>query len=283
MRFKLLMLFSVFFSFHSFVEAQTKLNYEVSINLGLASFQTDYGERHDFKSGVTGNVGLAAGASFYINFFNYDPKINPNPNWRQKHLKLKIETSYLKANLDHFGSYQAEDSQNGLKLRSMHGKTSVINLGTMIEYHPYNIPDFITTKKRWVAPYFGLGVMGGYSMPSVTTDLGDWQDEVNLIQAYHAYGSDDSTVQPIDIDSKLVLSLVFGAGLRFEIDFEAALMIDMRWQYFNNDYIDGLSPNPGIVPNKYNDWLYYLNVGYVFEFGENTRISTWLKRNKRAR
>lgn len=265
------------------MEAQTKLNFEGAFNMGLASFQTDYGERHDFKSGVTGNIGLAVGGSVYLNFFHYDPKINPNPNWRRKHLKLKIEASYLRANLDHFGTYQAEDSYDGEKLRNMHGKASVINFGTMLEYHPYNIPDFITIKKRWVAPYFGLGIMGGYSMPSVESELGSWQDEANLIQAYHAYGNAESTVHPIDIDSKLVLSLVFGAGLRFEIGFESALMIDMRWQYFNNNYIDGLSPNPGIVPNKYNDWLYYLNVGYAFEFGKNTRISTWFNRNKRAR
>lgn len=283
MRFRLLIIFPIIILSHIVMKAQAKVNYEASFNFGIASFQTDYGERHDFKSGVTGNIGFAAGASLYLNFFSYDPKINPDPNWRQKHLKLKLEGSYLRANLDHFGSYQAEDSPNGLKLRSMHGKTSVINLGSMLEYHPYNIPDFITTKKRWVAPYFGLGLMGGYSSPSVSTSLGDWQNESNLIEAYHAYNEGDTTKYPIDIDPKFVVSLVFGAGLRFELDYEASLMIDMRWQYFSSNYIDGLSPNPALVPNKYNDWLYYLNVGYVFEFGENTRISTWFKRHKQDR
>ena len=47
-------------------------------------------------------------------------------------------------------------------------------------------------------------------------------------------------------------------------------MLDSRWQYYFSDWVDGL--NPGIdqnevrpVPeNKSNDWIYWINIGYIY-------------------
>ncbi len=281
MRFKLLILIPVFFIFYSSAVAQTNANLEAGLNIGLASFQTDFGERGDFKSGVTGNVGLALGGVVYVNFFNRDPILNGPIQWGQKHLKLKVEVSYLRANLEHFGRYVEEVTEDGEptvsaeKLKNMTGKSSVFNFGTILEYHPIAIPTFVTQRKRIFEPYFGLGVMAGLSKPTIEVAGGDWEEDRDiLIEAYQLEGA-------VDDSAKTVLSLVFSGGLRHILNETSALQLDMRWQYFANNHIDGLDPDTAYVPNNHNDWLYYLNFGYIYTFGPESKVSTWFLRRRR--
>jgi len=273
---KLFILIAFIFLFSTYMKAQTNASLEAGFSVGLVSFQTDYGERGDFKSGVTGNVGLALGGVVYVNFFNLDPVLNGPLQWGQKHLKLKIEGSYLQANLEHYGRYAQEDTEDGAKLRNMTGKSRVLNFGTILEYHPFPIPDYVSIKDKKTTPYFGLGVMAGYSMPSVDTTVGDWETNPSIL--IDAYQLPDGIV---DDNSRIALSLMFSGGLRFKLDDNSALQVDMRWQYFSSDLIDGLDPNPELVPNNHNDWLYYLNFGYIYKFGSETKISTWFQRRNR--
>jgi hypothetical protein len=42
-------------------------------------------------------------------------------------------------------------------------------------------------------------------------------------------------------------------------------MVDLRLQYYFSDWVDGLKPNPELYKeNKANDWLVWLNVGYIY-------------------
>ena len=42
-------------------------------------------------------------------------------------------------------------------------------------------------------------------------------------------------------------------------------MLDLRWQYFFSDWVDGLRPDPRFYSeNKANDWLVWLNFGYIY-------------------
>lgn len=267
MRFKI---FTFFFLVSLYMGAQNKANLETSFNLGFPSFQTDYGENGDFKSEVSGNIGIAVSASMYINFFNKDPMYIASPSWVQKHTKLKIEASYQTAKLEHFGAQIEGNLPNAKKLRNMHGRSTLINLGTILEYHPFPIPDFIPGTRRNISPYFSLGVLADYSTPTVESDLGDW--EKNPYVLIEAYQGDEI----INIEPTITYSIVFGGGMRYNLDNGSAIVLDYRWQYFNTDYIDGLQPDPEIVRNKYNDWLSFLSVGYVFTLGESSgRSSTW--------
>lgn len=274
MRCKLLILISFIFLFSFNMNAQTNANLEAGISLGFASFQTDFGQRGDWDSTFK-NRGLAVGAVLYLNFFNRDPIISGPVGWGQQHLKLKGEISYLQANLEHYGRYIEDSSpQDIAKLKSMTGKSTVINFGTILEYHPFPIPDFIPGSNRKISPYFGLGVMAGFSNPTIETSTGDWETNPSLlIDAYQAEGA-------VDDSSSLALSLMFSGGIRFKLDDNDALMLDMRWQYFASDLIDGLNPDTELVPNNNDDWLYYLNLGYIHKFGPDSKISTWFKRRK---
>lgn len=250
------------------MNAQSNANLEAGVSLGFASFQTDFGQRGDWESTFK-NRGIAVGAVLYLNFFNRDPVISGPVGWGQQHLKLKGEISYLQANLKHYGRYIEDSSPQDIsKLEKMTGKSTVINFGTIIEYHPFPIPDFIPGSNRKISPYFGLGVMAGFSNPTIDAPYG-------LIEAYQAEGA-------VDDSSSLALSLMFSGGLRFKFDDDDSLMLDMRWQYFASDYIDGLNPDNDILDgaNKNDDWLYYLNLGYIHKFGPGSKISTWFKRGR---
>ena len=244
-----------------YIGAQSTPNLEASLNIGFASFQSDYGEDGNSKSNFSGNLGIAIGGSLYVNFFNEDPSLAGDPSWLQKHLKLKLEGSYFTAKLEHFANEPITDAR-----KDMVGRASVINFGTVLEYHPFVIPDFVPGIKKKLTPYFGFGIMGAYAFPEVDTS--------NLIQAYQ---TDDEGVVYASDQPVFTYSLMPSAGLRYQLDNGGAIMVDMRWQYFKSDYIDGLNPNNEVIDgaNKHNDWLYYLNVGYVFNFGKSGKSSTW--------
>lgn len=251
-----------------FMVAQSNTNIEASVNFGFPSFQTDYGERGDFKSNVSGNVGIAASAAIYIKFFNKDPMLSVAPSWMQKHTKLKIEAAYQTAKLEHFGTHVEGNSTSANKLKKMHGRSSLLNLGTIFEYHPFALPDFVPGTKRKYSPYIGLGVLANYSMPTITSDSGDWEQNPSVL--IEAYQGEEAT----NVDPELTFSVVFGGGVRYDLANGASLILDYRWQYFNSDYIDGLKPSPEIVANENNDWLSYINLGYVFTFGGSSKRST---------
>jgi hypothetical protein len=41
--------------------------------------------------------------------------------------------------------------------------------------------------------------------------------------------------------------------------------VDLRFQYYFSNWVDGLNPNPVTVPeNRANDCLVWLNVGYIY-------------------
>jgi hypothetical protein len=50
-------------------------------------------------------------------------------------------------------------------------------------------------------------------------------------------------------------------------------MIDLRFQYYFSNWVDGLNPNPEIYKeNKANDWLVWFNVGYILSTIANENL-----------
>ena len=42
-------------------------------------------------------------------------------------------------------------------------------------------------------------------------------------------------------------------------------MVDLRLQYFNSNWVDGLNPNADLYKaNRAKDWLVWFNVGYIY-------------------
>ncbi len=241
--------------------AQDYSSHEVGFISGAASFSTDYGQRYDFSSGVSGNVGFGIGVIYYLNFTDYRYRWYQRTSYFAEHFRVRAELSYMAADLDHFGKYvdESQTSYEADKLRAMHGKASIVNFGAQLEFHIVDIVDFGSRRipdLKW-SPYVSAGLMVDYYDPDLKSDLGDWENDISLIyEKWRVPGA-------INVNPRTTLSATLGIGTRYKIGEYSDILIESRWQYFFSNYIDGLNAKDDPA-NKYNDWLLWLHVGYVY-------------------
>lgn len=255
---KILTLF-IFSSFIATTFAQHKTSHEIGIITGSASFTSDYGERYNFQANVGGNVGPSIGLIYYINFTDYRYRWNQRTTYFTEHFRIRAEFSYMTAKFDHFGIYADTDSYAGEQLRAMHGATDLYNLGAQIEFHLVDIVDYGSRRipRLKFSPYLSLGLMADFYDASLKSDLGDWTQDPSVLYPKWA---EPGTV---DVNSDFTGSLTGGIGTRFKIGEYGDLLLETRWQYFFSDWVDGLNAKDDPA-NKYNDWLMFVHVGYVF-------------------
>jgi hypothetical protein len=61
------------------------------------------------------------------------------------------------------------------------------------------------------------------------------------------------------------MSDLASVGTRYKLNELSDLIIETKMQYYFSDWVDGLNPNSSKYPeNKANDWLVWLNVGYIY-------------------
>lgn len=239
--------------------AQDKSSHEIGVITGSASFTTDYGKRHNFQANVGGNVGLGMGIIYYLNFTDYRYRWNQRTNYFQEHFRVRAEFSYMSAELDHYGEWAETDSYAGEQLRAMHGTADLFNLGAQLEFHIVDIVDFGSRRipRLKFSPYVSLGLMANFYNPTLMSDLGDWEQDPSVLYPKWA---EPGTV---DLSSGFTGSLTGGIGTRFKIGEYSDLLLESRWQYFFTDWVDGLNAKDDPA-NKYNDWLLWIHVGYVY-------------------
>jgi hypothetical protein len=241
----------------NFVNAQLGFSHEIGVITGPVAFQSDYGERQDFSTNA-GNTGFGIGLIHYLNFaYRADCNCYATPTYFNDHFKLRSELSYNKTNLEHFGRWvdPSKTSVMANQLRAMKGSTAVTNIGMQLEFFPLSIREFSATPGK-LAPFVSLGAQFSHYNPKAYSELG------NL-------GSPDTTpIKYLDgftNDSGTVWSVVSSIGTRYKLNIMSDLMIDLRWQYYFSNWVDGLNPNPDIyTENKANDWNVWLNVGYIY-------------------
>ncbi len=248
----ILFLSSVYFSKS---HAQIGSSFELGGFVGPASIKTDYGERNHFE----GYVGFSAGIVNYINFTTIDgyPR---HFRFFNEHFRIKTELSFVHSTLKHTGRYVADDrtSYNAEKLRAMTGSTMIINLSTGFEFHLKEISEYesyFDRKFDW-SPYVGIGAGLSYYDPEMESSLGDWEKDRSLL-----YGKWNK-VGTVDMDSGIDFSTTFSAGTRFKISEKSNILLEANWRLFWSDWVDGL--NARAVENKFNDWSFIIQVGYIF-------------------
>lgn len=234
-------------SFASF--SQDGNTYELGVNVGVASFQTDYGTRGDVRSSIFGNTGFAVGGAFYMSFYDREIKWNSVVNWMEDHFKVKAEISYMKANLEH---HLDEASEN---LLAMHGTASVVNMGLIGEYHLLPLSDYTYNNNSGFSPFVGFGLMFNYSNPTFETSMGDYRVNPSILPEKYR-------VNAVFVDPEFVGSILFSTGTRYKAGYDSDFILDLRWQYFLSNNIDALDPKH--FSNKYNDWMFFLSFGYVY-------------------
>ncbi|WP_136667279.1 glutamate dehydrogenase [Flavobacterium sp. H122] len=262
--FRILILFLVTQANSTF--AQLGFSHEVGIITGPVAFQSDYGERHDFDTNK-GNTGLGIGLVHYMNFsYRADCNCYTPETYFNDHFKVRSELSYNKTNLNHFGHWVDPDktSTEAQQLRGMQGSTAVTNIGMQLEYYPFSIRNFTASTGSW-APYVSLGGQYSFYKPEVYTTFNDGS-LLNPDSVYYKYW-DASEGKPhgFSNDRGSTWSIVSSIGTRYKLSPLSDLVVDLRWQYYFDNWVDGLNPNPDLYKeNKANDWNVWLNFGYIY-------------------
>lgn len=244
--------------------AQAGFSHELGVIAGPLQFKSDYGARGDNQTNY-GNSGFGIGIVHFMNFsFRADCNCYTTDKYFNDHFKVRNEISWNRTKLEHIGKWVASNktSETAKQLRGHTGIAKNLDLGTQIEFFPRSIRRYQAYAFK-VAPYVSLGVHytnfspqveTTYNHPDSAVEFGDITDERNFYDPW-APGS-------VDASSGSAFSLVSSAGFRYKAGRFSDIIVDLRWQYYFSDWIDGL--NHDLNSNKNNDWLVWLNVGYVF-------------------
>jgi hypothetical protein len=235
--------------------SQLGFSHEIGVIVGPVEFRSDFGQRYDEKTNI-GNSGIGIGIIHYINFaYRADCSCYTTDTYFNDHFKLRNEISWNKTILDHHGKWVNQSGTEADKLKAHHGVAQNFDIGTQLEYFPLSIRSFQAFSYRF-APFVSLGVHYTYYSPEASTDYGDR----SILNDNNFWSSwEPGSINP---QSGSTWSIVSSVGVRYKVGVLSDLMLDLRWQYFGRDWIDGL--NHQLNSNKYNDWLLWLNFGYIY-------------------
>jgi hypothetical protein len=244
------------------VFSQLGFSHEVGIITGPIAFYSDFGQRYDFETN-TGNVGFGVGLIHYLNFsYRADCNCYTRNRYFNDHFKIRSEIDYHKTNFEHLGQWVDPDrtSLTADQLRAMKGSSTVFDIGAQLEFFPLSIRDFAAGAYR-IAPFGSFGVHWVSFDPEVYSELGPLNSVLTTPPKYfNAFQQEgDST-----------WSIVMSTGIRYKLSPLSDLMLDARWQYYFSNWVDGLNPsfeNNGVIEvpeNKANDWIFWLNFGYIY-------------------
>jgi hypothetical protein len=250
-------LFLFLFALGTFIPANAQANFshEIGAVVGPVNFRSDFGLRNNGKTNFN-NTGFGVGLVHYMNFsYTADCNCYRPETYFNDHFKVRTELSYNKTNLRHYGKWADKESIGGEQLRAMRGETSVTNIGMQLEFFPFSIREF-SYNTGGFAPFVSLGAQYSFYQPKVWSELGPLDRPGVLPTKYiGATSNEDGST----------FSIVGSVGTRYKLTTLSDLVVDLRWQYYFSDWVDGLNPDRTIYKeNKANDWLVWLNVGYIY-------------------
>ncbi|MDP5082520.1 MAG: glutamate dehydrogenase [Winogradskyella sp.] len=255
---KLLLAIVLFVCIQS-IFAQRGFSHEIGVITGPIAYQSDFGERGDFQNN-TSKVGFGIGIVYYMNFdYLATYRYNSLNNYFTDHFKLRGEISWNKTTLEHYGTWvdPARTSIDADKLRAHSGEAQNFNLGVQLEYYPISVKAFSQGVYSF-APFVSFGTQFVAYSPSAKTSYGD-QNIENADNFYSGWEPGSVSEQ-----NGTTLSLVGSIGTRYKLGILSDLMIDLRFQSFFSNSTDGLDHQ--LPSNKTNDWLVWLNFGYIYYF-----------------
>lgn len=250
--------------FSNIVNAQFGFSHEIGAIAGPVAFQSDYGVRHNLSTNV-GNTGYGIGIIHYLNFsYKADCNCYTPETYFNDHFKLRSELSYNKTELKNFGEWVGAD-KTGLgadQLRAMRGSTAVTNVGMQLEYFPFSIREFTSTIESW-GPFISLGGQFSFYNAKASSTMGPLGTPLTTFPKYLV--PSDGHPTGLSTEGGTVWSVVSSVGTRYKLAPLSDLMVDLRFQYYFSDWVDGNNPNKALFKeNKANDWLVWFNVGYIY-------------------
>ena len=144
----------------------------------------------------------------------------------------------------------------------MSGKSTLVNLGSQLEFSPIKIHDFENSVGSF-SPYVSLGFQVSYYTTSVTSQLGPLGLPSTTFAKYLI--PSDGRQYGFSNENGVVLSVTAGVGVHYKLTTMSDLMFDIRYQGFSSDWVDGLNPNKDLFKeNKRNDSQVWFNAGYIY-------------------
>lgn len=248
----------------SCVAQYNDLSREVGIIFGPVAFQSDYGQRNDLSTNA-GNTGFGIGLVYYLNSSDKTSyQYLGQQTYFDEHFKLRSSISFSKTKLKHFGRWVDQD--NGTlgfdQLQAMRGSVTLLNVGLQLEYFPLNIRGFNAAVGSF-APFVSIGGQYSYYKPSAYSLLGPLGSEQYTFPKYLT--PSDGKPHGYTSDSGYVGSLTAGVGARYNLSPLTDLLVDLQFQYYFSDWVDGLNANSDLYKeNKAKDSLVWFNVGYIY-------------------
>ncbi|WP_374174258.1 glutamate dehydrogenase [Flavobacterium tructae] len=238
--------------------AQSRLAHEVGLIFGPVTFQSDFGERNDLDTNL-GNTGFGVGLVHFINF-----STNSNrERFFSEHFKVRTELSFNSTKLNHFGKWTEKKPETlGVRqLKAMQGKSTVISLGSQLEFSPLKIHYYENSVGAF-SPYVSLGFLVSYYTTEVSSSLGKLGSPEATFPKYQT--PSDGRQFGFSSENGIVLSGTAGIGVHYKLNEMSDLMVEGRFQAFSSDWVDGLNPNKKIYKeNKSNDAQIWFNIGYI--------------------
>lgn len=246
--------------------SQWGFSQEIGVILGPVALQSDFGTRQNLETNA-GNTGIGIGLIHYINFaYRADCNCYSSESYFNDHFKLRSELSWNKTKLHHFGKWTelSRTSDAAHKLRAHSGEANNWDVGMQIEYYPWSIRAFSASRGSY-APFISIGSHFVAYQPKVTTSYGD--GNINNANNFYAEWVNAASPNPfedpfVSEKSGTTWSIIGSIGTRYKLTILSDLMVDLRWQYYFNNWIDGLNHN--LPSNKANDYLVWLNFGYIY-------------------
>lgn len=244
------------------IKAQLGFSQEIGVVVGPLAFYSDYGQRFDTETN-TNNTGPGIGLIHYINFaYRADCNCYSRDLYFNDHFKIRTEADYHVTNLDFFGDDAQSDSFQGALLRGQHGKATVFEIGSSLEYWPLSIRSFQANGYK-IAPFLSAGVHFVNYMPEARSDFGQLGSPSTTFQTFLADPAlgRESSINPEDGST---YAIVAGIGARYKIGPLSDLILEGRWHYYGTDWVEGFNPQqPGNPDNRSNDWIYWIRFGYI--------------------
>lgn len=143
----------------------------------------------------------------------------------------------------------------------MKGEAKVTDIGMQLEYFPWSIREFTGTDGSW-APFIALGAHYSFFDNNTYSELGPlgnsnttYPDYYDVATGYKGWSTDGGSTW----------SVVSSVGTRYKLTELSDLFVELRWQYYFTDWVDGLRKDPDLHPeNKANDWNLWFHFGYIY-------------------
>lgn len=228
---------------------------------GFTSLQSDYGERGDFSSEFNNNSSSIA-IAHYLHFFNRTLRWDPN-NTLRNHVMLKSEIHYVNnTKLEHHGKWVEGRSSIADQLRAMRGSLNVLSVGANFEYFLFPLEEFVYPYSHLkINPFVTFGARYSFYNNNLTSDLGDWKNNRNLLPRKW------STDEALSLGSGSTFALTAAVGTRVKVTKRMDVVAQYGYQYFFSDEIDGL--NADEAANKNKEWLTNIQFGLVYHLNFN--------------